>query len=226
MLLEAPRARPGRGGLKGFGGRPSGERVSNSNGRRLEEDAALKSPPRKRGGLEIEEPFVRGDGNGDGGIDIADAILILHYLFTDGSVPLSVAALDSNADGNVDISDAIFLLTYLFLSGPQPPEPFFREPPHQNSWVRRGSRKSQALGREQFLTSPSSLGIRMAHRHLASRPSMEANSRYPAVHVRGGAWRARHDRLETSALRTLRFDPLILERTLPGRAGGGDHHHL
>jgi 7,8-dihydropterin-6-yl-methyl-4-(beta-D-ribofuranosyl)aminobenzene 5'-phosphate synthase len=78
---------------------------------------------------EIEEPFVRGEGNGDGGIDISDAVFILFYLFTGGAVPSAVAALDSDGDGDVNISDAIFLLTYLFLSGPQPPEPFLQEEP-------------------------------------------------------------------------------------------------
>ena len=57
--------------------------------------------------------FSRGDANGDGRIDISDAVTILLYLFSDSEVP-HVEALDTNRDGAVDVADAIYLLQYLF----------------------------------------------------------------------------------------------------------------
>jgi len=67
--------------------------------------------------------FVRADANGDGGLDIADVIRILAYLFS-GAPSTCRAALDSNGDQKIDIGDAIYILGYLFGTGPKPPEPF------------------------------------------------------------------------------------------------------
>ncbi|MFN0056985.1 MAG: hypothetical protein ACKVX7_00880 [Planctomycetota bacterium] len=67
-------------------------------------------------------PFQRGDCNGDDGINIADPITLLAYLF--GALPLLDCSdsCDGNDDGALDISDAIAQLTALFaLRGPLPP---------------------------------------------------------------------------------------------------------
>ena len=67
--------------------------------------------------------FIRGDANGDGGLEIADALSILDALFS--ATPLACAlAGDVNDDNLGDISDAIYSLTYLFSSGPEPTAPF------------------------------------------------------------------------------------------------------
>ncbi len=69
-------------------------------------------------------PFLRGDANGDGDIDIGDAIRSLGYLFG-GRTPVSCQdAIDTNDNGNIDLSDAITLLSYLFAKLPAPPPPF------------------------------------------------------------------------------------------------------
>ena len=68
--------------------------------------------------------FVRGDVNGDGRVDIADAVSLLRRLFIvpeDSNCP---DASDANDDGRIDIADPIYLLQYLFMGGPQPPNPF------------------------------------------------------------------------------------------------------
>ena len=68
--------------------------------------------------------FTRGDGNGDGGVNIADASFLLNLLFGAGAgLPCRVAG-DANADGSVNISDASFLLNFLFVDGPTPGVPF------------------------------------------------------------------------------------------------------
>ncbi|HAK96385.1 MAG TPA: hypothetical protein DCM87_15680 [Planctomycetes bacterium] len=67
--------------------------------------------------------FRRGDANCDGMWDIADAIVILGYLFS-GRTVKCLDALNANDSDNVDIADAIYLLKYLFTQGTPPPPPF------------------------------------------------------------------------------------------------------
>ena len=67
--------------------------------------------------------FIRGESNGDGGLDIADAVHMLLGLFS-GPITNCNDAADVNDDGNTDISDPISLLNYLFQNGPPPPAPF------------------------------------------------------------------------------------------------------
>jgi hypothetical protein len=67
--------------------------------------------------------FRRGDVNGDGAVDLTDAITTLEVLFlAEGSISCEDAA-DANDDGNLDISDAVRTLIFLFAGGPPLPEP-------------------------------------------------------------------------------------------------------
>lgn len=68
--------------------------------------------------------FLRGDSNGDGGADAADAVRALEILFLRGARGECLAASDANADGSVDISDPVYLLIHLFAGGPAPPPPW------------------------------------------------------------------------------------------------------
>ena len=67
--------------------------------------------------------FRRGDGNGDGGVDIGDPIFNLAHLFSGGPGPCRDSQ-DTNDDGLVDIADPIYGLAFLFSSAPSPPAPF------------------------------------------------------------------------------------------------------
>jgi hypothetical protein len=64
--------------------------------------------------------YVRGDANGDGLWDLADAVHILNYLFKGGPAPDPLEAGDANCDGAVDLGDAVHILNYLFKGGPAP----------------------------------------------------------------------------------------------------------
>ena len=66
------------------------------------------------------EEGLRGDANGDGLIDLADAIWILNYLFRGGPPPASLKAGDADCSGSVDLGDVVYLLNYLFRGGPPP----------------------------------------------------------------------------------------------------------
>jgi D-alanyl-D-alanine carboxypeptidase len=68
-------------------------------------------------------PFVRGDANADGQLDIGDAVFVLSYLFSNGSAPPCLHAADANDDGAVDVADGVFVLQYLFAKGPAIPPP-------------------------------------------------------------------------------------------------------
>ena len=58
--------------------------------------------------------FESGDVNGDGKIDVSDAIMVLRNIV--GLVELTPAqelATDVNGDGKIDVSDAIMILRYI-----------------------------------------------------------------------------------------------------------------
>ncbi len=74
-------------------------------------------------GEDEKVPYIRGDPNTDGSVDISDAVRILGFLFRgEGDLPCESAA-DSNDDGEVDISDAVLILIYRFLGGATIPDP-------------------------------------------------------------------------------------------------------
>lgn len=59
------------------------------------------------------QSIVAGDVNGDGEVDVADAIALLRYLAGYGDESTIPANGDFNGDGEVDVADAIALLRYL-----------------------------------------------------------------------------------------------------------------
>jgi len=82
-------------------------------------------PPLLEGGFIIvgAAAFIRGDGNNDLNVNVADAVFVLNFLF--GGMPSNcLDALDTNDDGGNDIADAVAILQFLFSSGDPPPPPF------------------------------------------------------------------------------------------------------
>ncbi|MGE4620471.1 MAG: right-handed parallel beta-helix repeat-containing protein, partial [Planctomycetota bacterium] len=75
------------------------------------------------GGTGVPEPFLRGDCNGDGTRNVADAVTMLSFLFTAGALDC-IATVDANDDGDLNIADGVTLLTYLFSGGDPLPDPF------------------------------------------------------------------------------------------------------
>ena len=98
---------------------PYGELASAAREPFLDSALAWMNPP-----APCTEPFIRGDTNGSGGVDIADSIYLLAFLFQSGAPVTTQAAGDINSDGNTDIADVVYLLTYLFNSGTPPAAPF------------------------------------------------------------------------------------------------------
>ncbi len=66
------------------------------------------------------ELVARGDANGDGDINIGDAVHLINYIFKGGDAPEPLEAGDSNCDAADNIGDAVYLINYIFKSGPAP----------------------------------------------------------------------------------------------------------
>ncbi|MFL2857531.1 MAG: hypothetical protein ACJ0DK_03905 [Planctomycetota bacterium] len=67
--------------------------------------------------------FRRGDVNGDGSLNISDAVSALIYLFDGGQVDCE-SAVDGNDDGSINLADAVSILAYLFSGSGTLPAPF------------------------------------------------------------------------------------------------------
>jgi len=64
--------------------------------------------------------YVCGDADGDLGINIADAVYLINYIFKGGPAPDPLDAGDANCDGTVNVADAVYLINYVFKGGPEP----------------------------------------------------------------------------------------------------------
>jgi hypothetical protein len=66
-------------------------------------------------------PYLCGDANGDGIVDIVDVVYITNYLLKSGPTP--VAYSDANCDGEVNIDDVVYEVNYVLKFGPDPCDP-------------------------------------------------------------------------------------------------------
>ncbi len=64
--------------------------------------------------------MVAGDANGDGSVDVGDAVYLINYVFRDGPGPDPNELGDANCDAFVNVGDAVYLINYIFRSGPEP----------------------------------------------------------------------------------------------------------
>jgi serine protease AprX len=64
--------------------------------------------------------YLTGDVTGDGEVDIADIIYLIHYLYLDGPSPDPLFLGDVDCDDQLNIGDVVYLINYLFLGGPEP----------------------------------------------------------------------------------------------------------
>ncbi|MFQ5653560.1 MAG: hypothetical protein ACE5GW_02370, partial [Planctomycetota bacterium] len=79
-------------------------------------------------GISAPAPFLRGDCNSDGSVDIADAIHFLGFLFPPSVIDANGISCrdgcDTNDSGSLDVADAVFLLSHLFAGSGPPPTPY------------------------------------------------------------------------------------------------------
>lgn len=73
---------------------------------------------------DLPAPFLRGDSDANGDVNLTDAITTLNYLFLGGPVPPCEDGADADDSGGLDLTDAIATLMFLFLGGDPLPPPF------------------------------------------------------------------------------------------------------
>ncbi len=73
--------------------------------------------------LRSDVPFIRGDTNGDGAVDVVDACNIFAYLFGKAEAPPCGDAWDANDDGWINIADGMRIIGSFCLGGRRMPPP-------------------------------------------------------------------------------------------------------
>lgn len=73
--------------------------------------------------VDAQAPFLRGDANNDGRVDLSDPIAVLLHLFDTNPLSCPDAA-DANDDGDLNLGDPVFLLGYLFAEEQAPSAPW------------------------------------------------------------------------------------------------------
>ena len=68
-------------------------------------------------------PFLRGDVNASGVVDISDSVSNLLFLFTGGNTPPCMDAADTDNSGALDLNDAVLNLKFQFQGGTDMPPP-------------------------------------------------------------------------------------------------------
>lgn len=61
-----------------------------------------------------------GDANGDGNVNVGDAVFVVNYVFRGGPAPDPICLGDANGDGNVNVGDAVYIVNYIFRGGYPP----------------------------------------------------------------------------------------------------------
>lgn len=70
-----------------------------------------------------DAPFLRGDVDASGAVELPDALALLNGLFGSGPQPTCPDAADVDDDGQVQLADALAILGYLYAAFPPPVSP-------------------------------------------------------------------------------------------------------
>ncbi len=66
-------------------------------------------------------PYVNGDVNSNGSVNISDAVFLINFIFSNGPYPNPWATgVHIDANPTVNISDVVYLINYIFSGGPPP----------------------------------------------------------------------------------------------------------
>lgn len=65
-------------------------------------------------------PFLCGDADNSGSINILDIVYIIEYKYKDGPPPLYLQSAEVNGDGSINILDIVYLIEYKYKEGPAP----------------------------------------------------------------------------------------------------------
>jgi hypothetical protein len=65
-------------------------------------------------------PYVGGDADGNGIVNVSDAVYLIGYIFGGGEAPDPLLSGDADCNEIVNIADAVYLIAYIFGGGPEP----------------------------------------------------------------------------------------------------------
>lgn len=68
----------------------------------------------------LTAPYLCGDANSDGEVNVSDAAYIISHVFVNGPAPDPYENGDANCDGDVNVSDAAFIISFIFANGNDP----------------------------------------------------------------------------------------------------------
>lgn len=88
----------------------------------IEEDIYHQVDDPTLGLVDFSHPYLLGDVNTDGVIELGDVVFLISYLYKSGSAPYLLILGDTNRDGVVDLGDVVLLISYLYKDGPPPTE--------------------------------------------------------------------------------------------------------
>ena len=66
------------------------------------------------------EPYLCGDADASGSINVSDAVYLIQYIFAGGPAPEPLPAGDVDCSASINVSDAVYLIQYIFAGGPAP----------------------------------------------------------------------------------------------------------
>lgn len=72
--------------------------------------------------VEVTMPYLPGDADGSGAVDIDDVVFLISYIFSAGPPPDPIESGDADCSGEIDIDDVVYLIAYIFTGGPAPCE--------------------------------------------------------------------------------------------------------
>ncbi len=65
-------------------------------------------------------PYLSGDADNNGVVNISDAVYMVTYIFSGGAAPIPTIAGDADCNGIITISDVVYLINFIFSGGPAP----------------------------------------------------------------------------------------------------------
>ena len=63
--------------------------------------------------IELEDEVMAGDANGDGTVDVVDAMAIVNYILDKPADNFNEQAADVNGDGTVDVADVVAVMNII-----------------------------------------------------------------------------------------------------------------
>jgi len=70
--------------------------------------------------MTVIEPYICGDLNDDGVVNLLDIVFLINYKYKEGVVPDPMESADVNGDGSVNILDIVYLINFKYKDGPAP----------------------------------------------------------------------------------------------------------